>query len=545
MRTLLLCGLGPAHLNSAYLDGTLFDDAAPSERVRAILARAAMPAFDLFQLEYEHNGQTRPLLMPRHVGPGDMTEPHLTTLTIESILEASGHDHQLVNLEDVWSGTASLPGGHFDVALLSTTYIWSESMLARAIGWVQQHAPGIRLILGGQYTNLTYLRALANHRCVLGVIRGDSEESLPAALDALDAGRSLDRVPNLVWRDGDRIRVNPYRYVDIDTIPAPRLTGTRAIVPYESMRGCPFDCKFCSYPLASPKWRYRSAEKIREDWTRYTQENDASLISAMDSTFTVPPTRLRRLMEILPGSGIRWEGFSRANVIKSAKWVEDMCRAHCHQLTIGFESMSDRVLRLMSKRVNAKQNRRAHEVLREGDVRYAVSFMVGYPGETPADFAETGDFLANEFEGRFNLQAFSIKDETMPLWRDREELGIVADDLTDTDGAWSHVGMTSDEASTLQWETLDRVRTTNDRAVCSQWRRRYQYWLLMPHLHRRTNLAVEKCIERLAMAPRDHADIDTAAHEIRTQMDRLAGFGVTRPSHGNAVGAPLSSCGVA
>ena len=153
--------------------------------------------------------------------------------------------------------------------------------------------------------------------------------------------------------------------------------------------------------------------------------------------------------------------------------------------------------------------------------------MVGYPGETPEDFAETSDFLATEFEGRFNLQTFSIKDETMPVWEDREELGIVADDPTDADASWSHVGMTSEEAGALQWATLDRVRRTNDRAVCSQWRRRYQYWPLMPHLHRTTNLAVEKCLERLAMAPRDYPDIERAAQEIRVQLDRLNGFGIT------------------
>lgn len=528
MRALLLSGLGPSYLNSSYLAGSLFDDGGPREHVNAALNRAGLEDFDLFQLHYEHSGQMRPLLRPRRVGPDDPTEPHLTTLTVESILEAGGYDYELVDLEDVWSGTAVLPAGDFDVALLSTTYIWNESGLTEAVGWVERHAPGIRLILGGQYTNLKYMRALALHDCVLGVIRGDGENALPAALDALGSGRSLETVPNLVWRDDEQIRVNPYVYIDIDAFPSPRFTGTRVIVPYESMRGCPFDCKFCSYPLASPRWRYKSADKIRDDWTRYVDENDARLISAMDSTFTVPPTRLRRLMEILPETGVPWEGFSRANVIDSAEWVEAMCRAHCHQLIIGFESMSDRVLRLMSKRVNAKQNRRAHEVLRHGDLRYAVSFMIGYPGETAEDFAETAAFLVQEFEGRFNLQTFSIKDETMPLWEDREELRIVADDLANVDGAWSHVGMTSDEARALQWETLDRVRKVNDHAICAQWRRQYQYWHLMPHVHRRTNLAVEKCVERLAMAPRDYPDVARAGREIRVQLDRLNGLGVTR-----------------
>ncbi|MET7765812.1 radical SAM protein [Streptomyces sp. NPDC005393] len=141
-----------------------------------------------------------------------------------------------------------------------------------------------------------------------------------------------------MWRDEDNIRINPTEYVDIEDFPSPTVPGNAPTVPDESMRGCPFDCKFCSFPAASPKWRYKSAEKIRDDWIAYAERNGCDVISAMDSTFTIPPTRLRRLLEILPDSGVpRWEGFSRANTINSVQLVAGLEASHCFQLHIGFE----------------------------------------------------------------------------------------------------------------------------------------------------------------------------------------------------------------
>src|SRR5262249_9530790 len=149
---------------------------------------------------------------------------------------------------------------------------------------------------------------------------------LPKLLDEIQSCcTDYTSVPNLVWRDGDRIRINTVEYVDLDSFPAPSFPHNFDVAPYESMRGCPFDCKFCSFPAASPNCRYKSARKIKGDWLRYAGENGVIQISAMDSTFTVPPARLRELMRILPDSGVpEWSCFSRANSIKSLDFLEGL-----------------------------------------------------------------------------------------------------------------------------------------------------------------------------------------------------------------------------
>lgn len=519
MHALLLSGLGVTYKNSNYFGNSLFQD-DPSEEIRTLLARSGAPDLKLANLTFADGDQRRPLLRPP-----DAT-PHLTTFTLESILGASKHDYVRIPLEDIWSGHDVAPPAVVDVLLLSTTYIWNRQMLRVVMSWIRKMCPGVPVVVGGQYSNLKHMQVMAEYPEVVGVVRGDAEVALPSLLDKMPATRDFAGIPNLVWRDGERIRINPVEYVDLDAFPSPSFPYSFRIAPYESMRGCPFDCAFCSFPAASPKWRYKSAQKIKSDWLRYADENGASHIEAMDSTFTVPPRRLRELLDILPGSGVpTWSAYSRANVIDSPQFIDGLLDSSCVHLELGFESMSDKTLTRMSKRVNSKQNRRAFELLRDGDIGYGINFIIGYPGENEADFEATRRFLIDEYAGRFSLHLFSISDETMPLWRDREELQITVEDPYDPDSAWSHVGMTSDDARRMQLETLDEIRRKNDRAVVSLWQREFQR-PLHSNVGRWDNLVVEKAMERLAMVPRDYPDLAEASRQVRTQLEVLRSYDI-------------------
>ncbi|WP_370201573.1 radical SAM protein [Aeromicrobium sp.] len=525
MDVLLVSGLGPSLKNSDYLDGTMLDRRDGRANTDRYLAGTALDGFHLGMLGFRHQGHEYPLLRPRYDNV-----PHLTTFAVQEIIERAGHVVEVYDTTHLWSdeGAADPPDGDFRAVLLSTSFIWTERDLRRAVDWVGDHFPGVPLVLGGQFSNLKFSHLMRQLPSVDFIVRGDGEEAIPALLRTIETGADPAGVPNLVYRHPRELlgyRLGPFSYLDLDAYPSPAPRGTWSVVPYESMRGCPFDCKFCSFPAASPKWRYKSARKIADDWTRYAEVNGASYISAMDSTFTVPPTRLRELTSLLPAVGIGWEGYSRANVLKSAELVDAIAATHCQFLSIGFESMSDNTLKHMSKRVTRKDNLRAFRLLTEGGLGYRCSFMAGYPGETPEDFRETQDFLAEEYAGHFMLSVFSISDETMPLWEDKEALQIEVHDPDDPDYSWSHIGMDVRTARHLNHSTLDLVRRRNERAVLRLWQADYQH-LLMPHLGRWENIAIEKAVERIGMTPRDFDDPAEAVPYVRTQLEVLDRYGV-------------------
>jgi radical SAM superfamily enzyme YgiQ (UPF0313 family) len=529
MELLLLSGLGPSFYNEELLAESLFDPAAADR-----LVLEYYNGVDLGHLAFEHEGRRRPLLrpLPGRGGVGrpssdallDKQAPHLTTWTLESILIAAELEHQTFDLSTVWQGGGAPRDGAFDIVLLSTTFIWHRASLAAAVAWVAKHLSGTVLVLGGQYSNLKFDQIMREYPTVNCIVRGDGEIALPTVVRALRSGGNLRGVPNLVFRESGngRITVNPLQYVDLDSHPSPSLAGTHPIVPYESMRGCPFGCKFCSFPHASPKWRYKSAGKIRDDWAEYADRNAALHVRAYDSTFPTPPKRLRELLGLLPDVHVSWEAFARANSIKTSETVERLVAAHCRMLTFGFESMSPSTLALMNKQVRADDNRRAFDLLRAGELGYRASFMVGYPGETPEAFGETRDFLTEEYEGHFLLNVFSLMDETMPVWEDAKRLELVLDDPEDPDRYWRHAGMDLTTAKALMADALDRVRWNNDRAVHLLWQQRYER-PLMPHRPPRDNLRVEKLVERLAMVPsraRTTAERRLLVLEIVGQLER-------------------------
>jgi hypothetical protein len=287
------------------------------------------------------------------------------------------------------------------------------------------------------------------------------------------------------------------------------------------MRGCPFSCKFCSYPAASPNWRWRKAPTILDDWSHYKDANNARVISAMDSTFTVPRPRFRKLLDGLRGRGIEWSAYARADDLNTPRDIERLQEAGCVQLSIGFESMSDRSLLAMNKRTTATDNRGATSLLSGSGIDLRASFIIGYPGETESEFAKTREFLVGEFQGKYLLNTFSLVDETLPVWQEAASYGLKALDLTHSNHSWVHNGMDSDTAEDLYAETLRAVRWGNAKAVINLWQPQFESPLLRGR-SLEDNLMAEKCLERLAFADIDPPSGQSSAADRRAAS--LAGL---------------------
>jgi anaerobic magnesium-protoporphyrin IX monomethyl ester cyclase len=528
MTALLVSGMGPEYPDNKLLRHSSFEALLNPD---AAAFASGKHAFDLATLRYKtNNGVELPLLRARRDGgaraasiltaeltPRPASAFHLTTFTLESILSRAGIEFDTLSTTHIWKGAGAEPAGRYDTILLSTTFIWDRRTLRQAITWIEQRFPEATLILGGQYSNLKFDQIMRDHNFVDFIVRGDAELALPDLLDKLGTDADLGNVQNLVFRGTDgRLRVTPIMYIDIDENPSPSSNGYSPVVPYESMRGCPFSCKYCSFPAASPQWRYKSADKIVRDWAGYKRQNGATYIKALDSTFTVPPTRLREFLPKVAAIDIQWEAYTRANSIKNAELVQQLEESGCRSLFLGFESMSDTTLQYMDKKVTSRANRIAHELLNESKIKHFVSFIVGYPGESPELFEETKMFLVNEFAGEFALYVCMLQDETMPVWQDAKRFDLQVNDPSGEARIWSHCGMDSETATELQLETLRDVRWKNDNAIFRSWQHEFES-PLMSGKSQQENALVEKMIDRLGMIS---ADIENEGQARRLE-DRL------------------------
>ena len=84
------------------------------------------------------------------------------------------------------------------------------------------------------------------------VLEGEAEESFPKLVSVLEGGGDLSEVPNLFYKDGDRIVATEKRpmCLSLDELPIPDFSLIEGhhklkIYPVMTSRGCPFNCTFC------------------------------------------------------------------------------------------------------------------------------------------------------------------------------------------------------------------------------------------------------------------------------------------------------------
>jgi radical SAM superfamily enzyme YgiQ (UPF0313 family) len=80
-----------------------------------------------------------------------------------------------------------------------------------------------------------------------------------------------------------------------------------------------------------------------------------------------------------------------------------MRRAGCRQISLGFESGSDRMLRSLDKRFNKKEVRAASKMFAEAGIERMGFLLLGGPGETKHSVEESLSFADS-----LNLQALKI-----------------------------------------------------------------------------------------------------------------------------------------
>lgn len=160
-------------------------------------------------------------------------------------------------------------------------------------------------------------------------------------------------------------------------------------------RGCVYRCSFCAYNALSTV-RFHSAEYLVEEVNYLSSRFGIDSIYFMDSTIGNNQPLLYRFSELMEQRGfnrhIRWNGCLRPNQI-SRKLLTAIVRAGCAHLLYGFESNSERVLKLMQKDCKVEDNEKAAALHREMDVPYTASMLMGYPGEREEDILESISFV--------------------------------------------------------------------------------------------------------------------------------------------------------
>jgi radical SAM superfamily enzyme YgiQ (UPF0313 family) len=157
-------------------------------------------------------------------------------------------------------------------------------------------------------------------------------------------------------------------------------------------RGCPFNCIFCSSSIIwKNKFRLRSIKNVVEEMFYLNNRYNCKEFLFRDDTFTITPKRTIGICEEIKDKEFQWECDTRVDNL-SYSLLKIMKNAGCRCIKIGVESGSDRVLKMMNKRITKDKVRQVVSDCKKLDIRITTYFMTGLPTETKEEIRETINF---------------------------------------------------------------------------------------------------------------------------------------------------------
>ena len=409
--------------------------------------------------------------------------PELGEAILATLLEAEGVGWEAATFAELFSDRALRERllDRCDCVFASSTLLRDLSELEPLVAVLKR--PQNRVVVGGALVTLLAERWLHNPDIDL-VAAGYGEMLVPALVawirsgftrltpppggrleergntpilySGVPADHSLDELITPDWRLLERYHGQPY-----------------PMVHYDSMRGCPHRCAFCSYPYLFDDrvCRFKSAARIAEEWSRYAAHG-VLFVTCLDSTFTALKGRLQDLCEGLidRGSPVRWICYARGDDLTDPEVCALMRRAGCIQVQIGVESGNPRILENMNKRCALDQSHRAVQNCRRAGIASFVTLILGFPGETPATIRDSYDFVRSAEPDFTYPTPFTTRVEKIPILspESRARFGIRTAGMDRSSAPyWRHNTMSCEEVGHWQQWFLRRIMLDRATLDCS------------------------------------------------------------------------------
>ncbi len=213
-------------------------------------------------------------------------------------------------------------------------------------------------------------------------------------------------------------RANPGGLMDPDADAIREVKGPTAYLRLSE--GCSHPCSFCVIPRLRGGVKSRTEEQILGEAWKLSQQGVQELVIIGQDTGDwgrdLPEGRalarlLRRLREV---SGIRWIRLMYMHPFSFSDELIDVFAESPEMfpyLDMPLQHIDDRMLGVMKRKLGEKETRGHVERIRARlpDLSFRTTFIVGFPGETDAEFERLNEFVK---EGHFDyLGAFAYSQE--------------------------------------------------------------------------------------------------------------------------------------
>ncbi|MFC1889366.1 B12-binding domain-containing radical SAM protein [Thermodesulfobacteriota bacterium] len=332
------------------------------------------------------------------------------------------------------------PPGLIGISLSCSGQLLGALTLAHLI---RLHAPSLSIVFGGSLLCLLdapMLRDILELPYVDYIIRYEGERSLPALVEVLLSGKSLDSVPNLVRiDDGALMATEVMDPLHPDECHPPCFDGLSdrgyappLKIPILQARGCYWGrCTFCDIHLyvgGKKKYIHCNPVSLTDRMIELSNRHGFDLFEIV--TTAMSPAYAGRFSDELlkRGARIRWETRIKVERQFTRSILERMAKAGCEQISIGVESITGRVIRLMDKGDYDREEveRLLNDIRRAGVERTKIWLLPGFPTMSRTESDAQLDFLRDNAHliTIVNIFPFHVLPKT-PICEEPSRFGIV------------------------------------------------------------------------------------------------------------------------
>ena len=266
------------------------------------------------------------------------------------------------------------------------------------------------IVLGGAGYSMFPQSALEYLGADMG-IQGEGDGTFPVLIEFLEKGRSLSGLPGLYLR-GRGLQGKRGFVKDLDSLPLPdpHLFSTSAYegedfwVPVQTRRGCPMRCSYCSTETVEGYFIRKRSPGVIVRWLAQWVEAGFRRFQFVDNTFNLPPSYAATLCSQLAEApfDITWRCILYPGNLEE-RVVKAMARAGCKEVSLGFESGCDGILKRMNKHFISQDVHDAAKMLSNYGIHTMGFLMLGGPGENKDTVEESLEFV-----NALNLNALKI-----------------------------------------------------------------------------------------------------------------------------------------
>ena len=247
------------------------------------------------------------------------------------------------------------------------------------------------IVLGGAGYSIFPQATLDFLKADIG-IQGEGESAFITLLKKLREKKDLSEIPGL-YLPGQTSQSESGYIKSLSDIPLPlpdvhlstpsALKGQEIWIPFQSRRGCPLDCSYCSTATIEGRIiRKHDPKKVVDAISRYA-EVGLDHFFFVDNTFNLPNSYANTICEQIVSSKLKitWRCILYPWKVDD-RMVEKMAKAGCREVSLGFESGSKKILAKMNKKYSPADVRQISERLKKYDINRMGFLLFGGPGET-------------------------------------------------------------------------------------------------------------------------------------------------------------------